>query len=358
MTDSGPHTQPTLRVTLEDLSGVAPADATALAVPAGAGAILPGSPRSYGNIHELPDAPVLAQDKGSVLLQAWFYLGLAGCLGALLGWGVAEPGFVDGPGQRYGNLLMIPLLVTLMCVGFAVAESIVERSAKKALYRGGLALPLGLVLGFLFDGLANIIYSIGLSICAQFGAHSYHNPAVWLTRGVGWMVLGVAGGVVYGILGQSMKKTGYGALGGALGAAIGGVIFDPISFLTHGGATSRAFGFGLLGMATGIAIGLVESALKDRWLYVTAGPLAGKQFILYKPQTAMGSAQTCDIYLFKDPDILPQHAFLQLKGSKVQLVAQGATYIGGQPVRSVRVLESGTVLQMGRYAFRYQERQR
>jgi hypothetical protein len=267
---------------------------------------------------------------------------------------------VDGPEnvRRWGNVLIIPLIVTLMCVGFAVAESIVERSTKKALIRGGLALPLGMTLGFIFSGLANMFYSIGLSICFQAGVQSFHNPAAWIVRGIAWMVLGAAGGIVYGILGQSMKKTGYGALGGAIGAAAGGTIFDPISFVTHQGATSRAVGFGLLGMATGIAIGLVESALKDRWLYVTAGPLAGKQFILYKPQTVVGSSQGCDIYLFKDPEILPQHATFDLKGSKVHLVANGAVYIAGQPVRGTRVLDNGTVIQFGRYAFRYQERQR
>ena len=115
---------------------------------------------------------------------------------------------------------------------------------------------------------------------------------------------------------------------------------------------------GWFGMATGIAMGLVESALKDRWLYVTAGPLAGKQFILYKPQTVIGSSQSCDIYLFKDPEILPQHATLELKGSKIHFVANGTAYIAGQPVRGVRVLENGVILQLGRYGFRYQERQR
>jgi pSer/pThr/pTyr-binding forkhead associated (FHA) protein len=86
--------------------------------------------------------------------------------------------------------------------------------------------------------------------------------------------------------------------------------------------------------------------------------LAGKQFILYKPQTAVGSSQNCDIYLFKDPEILPQHAVLELKGSKIYLIARGAAYIAGQPIRGTRVLESGTLIQLGRYAFRYQERQR
>ena len=88
---------------------------------------------------------------------------------------MAEPGFVDGPenAHRWGNVWMIPLLVTLMCVGFAVAESIVERSTKKAWIRGGLALPLGVVLGFIFSGMANVFYSIGLNICFQAGVRSF-----------------------------------------------------------------------------------------------------------------------------------------------------------------------------------------
>ena len=352
--------QQPLRVTVEELADAAPSEPTALASTGEQPAVVSSGAKSYGNINSTPDAPTVLHGKSSILLQAWFYLGLAGLLGALAGWGIAEPGFIDGSrdAHRWGNVWMIPLLVTLMCVGFAVAESIVERSTKKALIRGGLALPLGVVLGFIFSGLANVFYSIGLNICAEAGVRSYHNPAVWIARGIAWMVLGAAGGVVYGIIGQSMKKTGYGALGGAIGAAVGGTIFDPISFATHAGATSRGVGFGLLGMATGIAIGLVESALKDRWLYVTAGPLAGKQFILYKPQTSVGSSQNCDIYLFKDPEILPQHALLELKGSKIHLIAHGAAYISGQPVRGTRVLESGTIMQLGRYAFRYQERQR
>ncbi len=63
----------------------------------------------------------------------------------------------------------------------------------------------------------------------------------------------------------------------------------------------------------------MESALKDRWLYVTAGPLAGKQFILYKSETSIGSRQESDIYLFKDANILPRHAVIQINGARVQL---------------------------------------
>jgi Inner membrane component of T3SS, cytoplasmic domain len=343
--------QQVLRVTLDEVERVARADISPLPQQPSAGA------KSYGNIAQ-PAAPVLAQEKGSILLQAWFYLGSAGLAGSLLGWALAERGFVDGERDRWGNLWMLPMIVTLMCVGFAVAESLIERSGKKVLSRGALSLPLGIAFGFVFDAIANTFYALALAICSAAGAQTFHNPAVWLARGFAWAVFGAAGGIVYGIVGRSMKKTAFGVLGGAIGAVLGGTIFDPISFATHGGAPSRAIGFGLLGLATGVGMGLVENALKDRWLYVTAGPLAGKQFILYKPQTTIGSDQSCDIYLFKDPQIEPDHAVLQLKASRVYLLAKGVAYIADQPVRGSQILESGAIIQMGRYSFRYQEKER
>jgi len=347
-----------LRVSLDDLAEIAPGPATTAMVAQATGA------KSYGNIHEPADPTILTQEKGSIFLKAWVYLGIAGFFGALIGWGCAEPFFVDGQGFRWGNILLLPVIVAVMCIGFAVAESIVERSMRKGAVRVGIAIPLGIVLGFFFNFVANVLYRIGLGIGAAAGMQTNHNPAWWIIRGIAWAVFGVAGGIVYGIIGRSGKKIGYGALGGAIGAALGGMVFDPISFgveryLHHeSGTLSRAVGFTLLGMATGIAMGLVESALKDRWLYVTAGPLAGKQFILYKPVTVMGSAQTSDIYLFKDLEILPAHATLSQKGDRVYVNAEGPVFMAGSRIYSSRMLENGAILQIGRYSFRYQEKAR
>jgi hypothetical protein len=346
-----------IKITLDDLANVSLPDAGALA-PVAQGA---GGAKVYGSISETSDPQTqIAEEKGNFLLQGWFYLGAAGLLGAVIGWGICEPRFVDSGQQgssRWGNWLLLPAIVALLCTGFGIAESIVERSPKKALIRGAICLPLGIVLGFVFDFLAEIVYAIGMSICAELGAQTVRNPSFWIARGIAWMVFGLAAGIVYGIAGMSSKKMLYGMLGGAIGAGLGGIVFNPIAMLTHGGAASRAVGFGLLGLATGVAVGLVESALKDRWLYVTAGPLAGKQFILYKPRTIVGSDQKCDIYLFKDNNIAKEHAIIDLAGSRIMLRAIGETYVNGQPVRQ-QVLMSGAVVQIGRYAFRYQERQR
>jgi hypothetical protein len=342
-----------IKITLDDLASV---EAPVLA-PWSAES-KPGQARVYGNVGDSAEPQVQTpEERGSILLQAWFYLGLAGLLGAFLGWAMCEHSFIDGVGRSWGNFAIIPLVITLECVGFAIAESIVERSARKAVIRGLLALPLGIVLAFAFDIGAEAIFAILVNIVAAAGVHTNHNPAFWIVRGVAWTVFGAAGGVVYGIIGQSSKQTLYGALGGALGALVGGLLFDPIAMLTKGGATSRAVGFSLLGMSTGIAIGLVESAMKDRWLYVTAGPLAGKQFILYKPRTVIGSDQHSDIYLFKDSNIQPQHAVIEIAGARVQIRAMGSVFVSGVPTK-LMVLQSGSPLQIGRYAFRYQERQR
>src|SRR6266403_1464924 len=339
-----------LRITAEDLAGVVvpvegPGPSTASPDASAA--------KSYGSINDAADrAPVVAAEHGSFLLQGWFYLGAAGLLGAMLGWALCEPGFVDGVGaNRWGNLLLLPAIITFMCIGFGVSESMVERSLAKALLRGVLALPLGIILGFIFQYVADIIYNLGLGICAQMGVVSYRNPAAWIARGIAWAVFGAAGGTIYGIVGQSFKKAKYGIIGGLLGAALGGTIFDPIAMATKGGAPSRAVGFALVGIATGVAMGLVESALKDRWLYVTAGPLAGKQFILYKARTRIGSDQKCDIYLFKDSNVLPEHAVVEIAGTRVQLRSLGPVYVSGQPTR-LQVLQSGNSVQIGRYAFR------
>jgi hypothetical protein len=345
-----------IKITLDDLASVSlpAADAMIPAAPAAGGA------KVYGSINAASDPQTqIAEEKGSLLLQAWFYLGAAGLLGAIVAWGICERSFIDNGGneQSWGNWFMIPLIVALLCVGFGVAESVVERSPKKALIRGSLCLPLGLILGFIFEFAANIIFNIGIAIIHEMGVQTYRNPAFWIVRGFAWMVFGAAGGLVYGIVGASGKKILYGMLGGVIGAGLGGVLFDPIAMLTKGGASSRAVGFALVGLATGIAVGLVESALKDRWLYVTAGPLAGKQFILYKPRTVIGSDQKCDIYLFKDSNIQKEHAIVEIAGSRIMLLAIGDTYVNGQPVRQ-QVLMSGGVVQIGRYAFRYQERQR
>ncbi len=349
--------KPTLKITLEDLEKVTLlSDAVSPAMGPRTG------DRQYGNISEPGAEPVVADEgKSNIFLQGWFYLGLAGLLGSLMGWAIGEPFFHEGGARSTRDIifvaLTIPLVLTFLCLGLSVAESIVERSVSKALQKGGLSLPVGMAFSVVSMIAGGIVYKICLGICVAFGIESYRNPTWWISRGIAWMIFAAAAGVVYGLVDRSFKKGRYGVLGAMIGGGLGGTLFDPISFLTKSGGPSRAIGFGLIGLATGVAIGIVESALKDRWMYVASGPLAGKQFILYKPVTVLGSSQQNDIYLFKDPSILPQHATIELRGAQTFLNAAGPVFVSGQPVRN-RALRNGDLIQVGRYAFHFREKQR
>ena len=149
-------------------------------------------------------------------------------------------------------------------------------------------MPLGVVLGFIFQVLGNIIYNVDLGVVAMMGVQSYRNPAAWIARGIAWGVFGVAGGIVYGIVGQSGQKTKYGIIGGAIGAAIGGMVFDPIAMLTKGGGLSRAVGFSLVGLATGAVVGCAAAA---------AGGLVGAPgAVVAGPQADSSSAPASNKY--------------------------------------------------------------
>src|ERR1700749_3946579 len=87
--------------------------------------------------------PTFTDEKGNIFLEAWFYLGAAGLVGALAAWAITEPGFIDGGVEKWGNLWLMPMVVGLMCVGLAVAESVIERSRTKVLQRAALSLVLG-----------------------------------------------------------------------------------------------------------------------------------------------------------------------------------------------------------------------
>ena len=126
---------------------------------------------------------------------------------------------------------------------------------------------------------------------------------------------GVAGafvGIAPGFVLKSWKRTMIGVVEGALGGFLGGLLLDPISVATSSVTLSRVIGITSIGVLAGVGTGLIEQAAKSGWLRVTAGLIAGKQFILYRNPTHLGSSPQCEIYLLKDPRIGPRHAAVHL----------------------------------------------
>ena len=103
--------KPALKITLEDLEKVSTVSSPAAA----AAAVAPGAARQYGNIAAPGSEPIIEdQGKANFFLKGWFYLGIAGFVGALVGWAFCEPWFIDGGGHRWGNYMMLPFVVMFM----------------------------------------------------------------------------------------------------------------------------------------------------------------------------------------------------------------------------------------------------
>src|SRR5579864_1535485 len=150
--------KPALKITLEDLASVE------LPVAAPAGNMMPvaAGTKQYGNIAAPADGPaIVTEEKGHFFLQGWFYLGVAGLIGALIGWGICEP-FYRSPGRSpFLSFILLPLVIMFTCTGLGIAESIVERSGKKALIRAMLSLAIGAIFGLICYIAAAFVYGIG-----------------------------------------------------------------------------------------------------------------------------------------------------------------------------------------------------
>jgi hypothetical protein len=148
-----------------------------------------------------------------------------------------------------------------------------------------------------------------------------------------------------------------------LGGLLGGLLFDPIAmiFTTADGqaATSRAVGFAAIGCLVGLFVGLVEGWTKTAWLMMKKGPLAGKQFIMFKDTTLLGSVPKADIYLFKDDAIEPKHALIYNRGGTFEIEdchTTDGTYVNGIPITRHR-LQHGDQIVMGKTVLEFSVRE-
>lgn len=181
---------------------------------------------------------------------------------------------------------------------------------------------------------------------------------VVLLRALCWAVAGALLALGQGLATGSGKKIRNAVLGGLIGGLIGGLLFDPIGRILEAEWASRLLGIAVIGCAVGAMIGVVEALLKEAWVQITAGHLAGKQFVIYRNPTVIGSSPKCDIYLFKDPSVAPRHAAISTDGRGYFIEDRGSssgTVVNGQRIARAK-LRSGDRIQVGKTDLLYSER--
>ena len=319
--------------------------------------------RTYGKISATKSSVEEISASRRLLLSTPFYTCVAGVVGAFVGWGLSEaifePGTVATSGQALTEMAAwFAVIGAAVSCAIGASEGIVARSPDQALRGGGIGLGVGLAGCALGGVIAQLLYSVLLRAGGELSM-----GRVMFARTLGWGVAGIFLGVAQGAAAKSGKKTLNGLLGGLGGGLLGGFLFDPIGLLTggiRGGLVSRLIGLLAIGAAVGVLIGLVEQLLKDAWLYVIKGRLAGKQFVLYRNPTVLGSSPKCEIYIFKDPSVEPRHAAIHTMHNRYEIQDLGSregTFVNGQRINRVR-LKTGDDIRVGGTVFRYSEKRR
>lgn len=243
---------------------------------------------------------------------------------------------------RYG----ICGLMIAMCL--AMAEPLSQRKFGQASRVGAVGAILGLIGGVIATLLAGRIAIWASSVSAR---QMVSDSAVWAALGLS---LGLASGLVM----RNWKKLGIGLLGGLVGGAIGGVLLAPVQRLAHDPQIARLVALIVIGVVAGAGTGLIEHATRSGWLKVTTGIIAGKQFIVYRNPTYIGSSPDCQIYLFKDPKVGKRHAAVHITPAGIELenLPLGiSTLVNGRAIDRVP-LKNGDRIAIGATQFVFQEK--
>lgn len=314
--------------------------------------------------------------KSALVHQSWFNLLIAGFLGAFLAWTLIEPYFDDdlaeGPRAIAQGFLLLSSVGGLAGLFIGTTEGLLARNYSRALKSGLYGLAVGFLGGLISTFVASISMGIILLIGVMFVGEAITDPTrnFWaffvliVARGIAWTLAGMTVGLGPGIALKSEQMVLNGFLGGMIGALIGGVLFDPINYLVSGGTfetgveVSRCIGLSIIGAGAGLMIGLVERVTKRAWLLMIEGPLQGKEFILFKDVTMMGSSPKCEIYLYKDEAVEPCHAKIEKIRDGYEILdnktAVGLSVNGANLTR--KKLMTGDEIKIGKVRFVYSER--
>ncbi len=267
------------------------------------------------------------------------------------------------------GLLMFAIVGGIVGLFIGAADGIVCRLPRRALLSGVIGLLVGLAGGLVSGILASIVWGPLHQLAVdkmQGGAGSGSALGFGILvmgRSLAWALAGMAMGLGQGIALRSGRLLLYGLFGGVIGGLFGGLLFDPFYLLlgAHGQPSahmSRLLGIAVMGAAVGILIGVVELIARDAWLRMTQGPLAGKEFLLFKDVMNVGASPKSDIYLFNDAQVADHHATMRMTGNECEIEAKAPDrplLVNQQAVKRSR-LRHGDTVTIGRTIFVFQRR--
>jgi hypothetical protein len=303
----------------------------------------------------------------SLLVRVYFNA-VFGALGGLLGWllfGI----FGDKTSSTATQQVLGGALIGGF-IGYLVVsvDALRDRSALRFVRQAAVGVVLGGlggIVGFWIGEQVNYYLVGGLLSLRSGEGTTLRTIGEVLSRGLGWMFLGVAVGISEGLAARSLGKLSYGTIGGAIGGFLGGTLFGLLKVLERSGDGSGhviggALGLVILGGCIGALSALVQGVLQPASLRVLRGWQEGREYPLLKQGSVVGRDEAADIPLFRDMKIEKRHALIQRQGSGFVFQNTNAppenTRVNDEPVIREHRLRDGDRIQLGGVVLRFQMR--
>jgi hypothetical protein len=298
------------------------------------------------------------------LLTRIYFNAVFGALGGLLGWMLFS---IFGNKTAQESALIWQLLQDGALIGGGIGylvvsvEAIRDRSWLRFVRLASYGVVLGAVGGAIGMLVAERVNYALVGGIGAIGDSTMKFLGTVLTRGLGFMFLGLAVGASEGIASRSMGKI---SLGGTLGGLLGGALFGLVYLISlrHGGnpAFAGATGLVIMGACIGALSALVQGVFQPASVKVLRGWQEGREYPLDKPDNVLGRDEHADIALFRDMKVEKRHAIIKSDGVRYLLLNNGAppdwTRVNEIPVAQVVELHDGDRIQLGNVVLRFQMR--
>jgi hypothetical protein len=284
-------------------------------------------------------------------LRLIYWSCLIGGWSAFIGWLFTEILFHYWIDYTALAILMATLVSVLIGGGISLASGLTNPQFPHLLKR--------LLLGFAGGLLGGLLGSL-LGACI-FGVLQGVPVLGFLSRILGWTLIGIGIGVTEGIFDRNMKKIRNGLIGGGIGGFLAGLFFIPVSFVASP-MSSRAVGFVLLGLCIGLAIGLAQVILKEAWLTVEDGFRPGRQMILGKDLVTMGTSEKASLIFiaYGAKGVEPIHLKISKQPDGHYLLednqSRTGTLLNGKALPAATPIKDGDAIQFGVNVVRFNER--